>query len=57
VRAAFSEDTTIIQIIQDGEAICRSIGQPSATPEIASPSGTAIPVVTLSASASPSPTP
>jgi hypothetical protein len=43
LRASFSEDTTIMKIVRDGEAICQSIGQPSPTPETSTPAASASP--------------
>lgn len=47
VRASFSDDTVIMDIIQDGENICRGIGQPGRTSTPSAPQGTATPVLTV----------
>jgi tetratricopeptide (TPR) repeat protein len=43
LRAAFSEDETIMRIVRENETICRSIGQPTSIP---TPDGTLTPIVT-----------
>jgi tetratricopeptide (TPR) repeat protein len=57
VQASFSTDPIIMGIVQDGETICRSIGQPTSTPLPFMPGGmiTPAPTATSALTATPAP--
>ncbi len=53
VRAKFSGDTEIMNIINEGETICRNIGKPTALPQTATPDGTISPTPVLTGTPTP----
>lgn len=57
VTAAFGKDATIMSIVQDGEAICQSIGQTTAVPPTSTAGTPGAPTATGSVSATATPRP